>query len=91
MPHEGELRYFQLSKVLTMDSSFIVVAKTVMENRQMIAAMIFAMSKTNPEMYAHYESKLQELRKEHEKEFEKMDSVLDRLNKAAGESEQPGN
>ncbi|HRO43673.1 MAG TPA: hypothetical protein PL009_12620 [Flavipsychrobacter sp.] len=63
-----------------MDSSFIVVAKTVMENRQMIAAMIFAMSKVNPEMYALYEEKLAELRKEHEKEFEKMDSVLEKLN-----------
>jgi hypothetical protein len=63
-----------------MDSSFIVVAKTVMENRQMIAAIIFAMSKSNPEMYALYESKLEELRKEHEKEFEKMDSVLQKLN-----------
>jgi len=63
-----------------MDSSFIVVAKTVMENRQMIAAIMYAMSQTNPEMYALYEQKLAELRKEHEKEFEKMDSVLQKLN-----------
>lgn len=65
-----------------MDSSFIVVAKTVMENRQMIAAMIYAMSKADPEMYALYETKLSELRKEHEKEFEKMDTVLQKLNNA---------
>jgi hypothetical protein len=54
-----------------------------MENRQMIAAMIFAMSKVNPEMYALYEAKLAELQKEHEKEFEKMDSVLAKLNEAS--------
>lgn len=53
-----------------------------MENRQMIAAIIFAMSKKDPEMYALYESKLAELQKEHEKEFEKMDSVLAKLNEA---------
>jgi hypothetical protein len=35
-----------------MDSSFVVVAKTVMENRQMLAALIYALSKTNPEAYA---------------------------------------
>jgi len=66
-----------------MDSSFIVVAKTVMENRQMLAAMVYAMSKHHPEMYASYEEKLTELRKEHEQEFAKMDSVLERLNNAA--------
>ena len=50
-----------------MDSSFVVVAKTVMENRQMLASLIFALSKSNPELYALYEEKLAELRKEYEK------------------------
>lgn len=68
-----------------MDSSFIVVAKTVMENRQMLAAMVYALSKANPEVYALYEEKLEELKKEYSKDFEKMDSVLKQLNDAAAE------
>lgn len=68
-----------------MDSSFIVVAKTVMENRQMLVAMIYALSKANPEIYGLYAEKLEELKKEHSKDFEKMDSVLQKLNEAAKE------
>jgi hypothetical protein len=65
-----------------MDSSFVVVAKTVMENRQMLAALIYALSKTNPEAYALYEEKLAELKKEYEKDFVMMDNVLEKLREA---------
>ena len=58
-----------------MDSSFVVVAKTVMENRQMLASLIYALSKSNPEMYSLYEEKLAELKKEYEKDFKMMDNV----------------
>jgi hypothetical protein len=71
-----------------MDSSFVVVAKTVMENRQMIASIIYAMSKTNPEAFALYEEKLAELKTQHAGDFEKMDKVLEKLNAASeGSSE----
>jgi|GEM_PF-1664577 len=65
-----------------MDSSFVVVAKTVMENRQMLAALIYALSKSNPEMYSLYEEKLAELKKEYEKDFKMMDNVLEKLKDA---------
>ena len=65
-----------------MDSSFVVVAKTVMENRQMLASLIFALSKSNPELYALYDEKLSELRKEYEKDFLMMDNVLEKLKEA---------
>ena len=65
-----------------MDSSFVVVAKTVMENRQMLAALIFALSKTSPDTYALYEEKLTELKKEYEKDFVMMDNVLEKLREA---------
>jgi hypothetical protein len=63
-----------------MDSSFVVVAKTVMENRQMLAALTYALSITNPELYALYQEKLEEIKKTHEKDFLLMDSVLQKLN-----------
>jgi hypothetical protein len=65
-----------------MDSSFVVVAKTVMENRQMLASLIYALSKTNPELYSLYEEKLAELKKEYEKDFLMMDNVLEKLKDA---------
>jgi hypothetical protein len=65
-----------------MDSSFVVVAKTVMENRQMLAAMIYALSKSNPEIYALYEEKLEELNAHHAKDFKLMDNVLEKLKDA---------
>ncbi len=65
-----------------MDSSFVVVAKTVMENRQMLASLIYALSKSNPEMYSLYEEKLAELKKEYEKDFKMMDNVLEKLKDA---------
>lgn len=63
-----------------MDSSFVVVAKTVMENRQMLAALTYALSITNPELYTLYQEKLEEIKKTHEKDFLLMDSVLQKLN-----------
>jgi hypothetical protein len=63
-----------------MDSSFVVVAKTVMENRQMLAALTYALSVKDPELYAVYQEKLTEIQKSHEKDFEKMDNVLRKLN-----------
>lgn len=63
-----------------MDSSFVVVAKTVMENRQMLAALTYALSVSNPELYEVYQQKLAEIQKHHEKDFEKMDNVLQKLN-----------
>ena len=63
-----------------MDSSFVVVAKTVMENRQMLAALTYALSITNPELYTLYQEKLAEIKKTHEKDFLLMDSVLQKLN-----------
>lgn len=70
-----------------MDSSFVVVAKTVMENRQMLAALTYALSINSPELYAVYEEKLAEIRKTHEKDFEMMDSVLQKLNEKGKEEE----
>jgi hypothetical protein len=63
-----------------MDSSFVVVAKTVMENRQMLAALTYALSITNPELYTVYQQKLAEIKKSQEKDFEMMDNVLQKLN-----------
>ncbi|WP_276132158.1 hypothetical protein [Polluticoccus soli] len=63
-----------------MDSSFVVVAKTVMENRQMLAALTYALSVSNPELFAVYEEKLAEIKKTHERDFMLMDSVLQKLN-----------
>ena len=63
-----------------MDSSFVVVAKTVMENRQMLAALTYALSITNPELYTVYQQKLAEIQKSQEKDFEMMDNVLQKLN-----------
>jgi len=63
-----------------MDSSFIVVAKTVMENTQTLAALVYALSKASPETFALYEEKLAELKKQHQADFDKMDSVLRKLN-----------
>ncbi|MCD6062340.1 MAG: hypothetical protein K0R82_251 [Flavipsychrobacter sp.] len=68
-----------------MDSSFVVVAKTVMENRQMLAALTYALSIANPELFAVYEDKLAEIKKNHEKDFELMDSVLRKLNEKGKE------
>ena len=62
-----------------MDSSFVVVAKTVMENRQMLASLLYALSKSSPELYSLYEEKLSELKKEYEKDFLMMDNVLEKL------------
>lgn len=69
-----------------MDSSFVVVAKTVMENRQMLAALTYALSVSSPELYAVYQEKLQEIQQHHAKDFEKMDNVLQKL-KEKGEEE----
>ena len=63
-----------------MDSSFVVVAKTVMENRQMIAAMIYELSITNTELLTVYETKLAEIQKSHQQEFDKMNDLLEKLN-----------
>lgn len=66
-----------------MDSSFVVVAKTVMENREMLAALTYALSVSNPELYAIYDEKLSEIKKAHERDFLLMDAVLQKLNDAA--------
>lgn len=70
-----------------MDSSFVVVAKTVMENRLMLASLTYALSVSNPELYKIYEDKLAELKKANAQDFEKMDSVLQKLNDAASQAE----
>lgn len=46
----------------------------------MLAALTYALSITNPELYTVYQQKLAEIQKSQEKDFEMMDNVLQKLN-----------
>ena len=57
-------------------SHVITIAKGVIKNRQMLLALEFALKETNPDTFAVYQQKLQELRKDDEKDFKALEEIL---------------
>lgn len=70
-----------------MDSSFIVVAKSVMENSQKLAALEYALQVGHPDLFTLYIEKLKEYQKSNELYFQKMNDALAKLNEAESQTE----